>query len=185
MRLHWGLDYRAMVHSYVRAARIARLDSELVHADLRDLASVEKAVEGCDAVVHLAIGADMKTETRNAVRAALKHRVKRFVHISSMAVHGFTPGPAGAREETAKIGRYGNEYSDAKAEAEEVVQRAIDRDGLPGVILRPTVIYGPHSGFVLRVINEARTGVVTLIDDGRGICNPSTSMTSVRPFTPA
>ncbi len=171
LRLHWGLGYRAMVRSYTKAARIARLDSEMFHADLLDADAVSKAVEGCDAVAHLAYGAKTKLETRNVINAALKHRVKRFVHISSMAVHGFTPGPAGAREETAKIGRYNNEYSDEKAEAEELVQRAIDRDGLPAVILRPTVVYGPHSGFVLRVIGEARSGVVTVIDDGRGICN--------------
>jgi nucleoside-diphosphate-sugar epimerase len=171
MRLHWGLTYRAMVHSYTRAARIARLDSELVKADLLDRDSVVSAAEGCDAIVHLAFGADGRTETRNILHAALRQRVKRFVHISSMAVHGFNPGPAGAREETAKIGRYNSEYSDEKAEVEEMVQKAIDRDGLPGVILRPTVVYGPHSGFVLRVINEARSGVVTLIDGGAGICN--------------
>ena len=62
-------------------------------------------------------------------------------------------------------------YCDAKAEEEEIVQRAIERDGFPAVILRPTVVYGPYSAFVLQAIMAARTGVVSLIDDGVGVCN--------------
>lgn len=87
-----------------------------------------------------------------------------------MAVHGPAPDPQCATEATGTIGRYNQPYSDAKARAEKVVQRAIAR-GLPGVILRPTIVYGPYSPFVVRVIEAAPTGTIDLIDGGDGICN--------------
>ena len=50
------------------------------------------------------------------------------------------------------------------------MQQAI-ATGLPGVILRPTVVYGPYSPFVARVVQSARAGSVSLIDHGAGVCN--------------
>ena len=87
-----------------------------------------------------------------------------------MAVHGPNPAPECAHEETATIGRYNQPYSDAKARAEKVVQRGMAR-GLAGVILRPTVVYGPYSPFVVRVVEAARNGEISLLDEGTGLCN--------------
>jgi nucleoside-diphosphate-sugar epimerase len=88
-----------------------------------------------------------------------------------MSVHGPAPAAEAAREATAVIGRYDDAYCNAKAEEEEIVQRAMDRGTLPAVILRPTVVYGPDSPFVKQVVAEARTGTVTVFDDGSGLCN--------------
>jgi nucleoside-diphosphate-sugar epimerase len=88
-----------------------------------------------------------------------------------MSVHGPVPGPEAASEETARIGRYGHDYSDSKAEQEEIVQSAHDRGDLQVIILRPTIVYGPQSHFVLQVMQQSRDGLVTVFDDGAGICN--------------
>jgi nucleoside-diphosphate-sugar epimerase len=111
-------------------------------------------------------------QTRKLVQACRKGGIKRFVHISSIAVHGADPAPECAHEDTATIGRYpGQEYSNLKAAAELVVQRAI-RDGLATVILRPSIVYGPYGPFVTSIVDTARElGVLTLLDEGRGICN--------------
>jgi nucleoside-diphosphate-sugar epimerase len=169
LTLHYRLPYRALVQNYGRAARIARLGCEMVTGNLADPASLEAALAGCDAVVHLAFGNVRKAE-ENLLAVCERANVKRFVHFSSMAVHGPTPDPRCAREETATIGFYKEQYSDGKARAEKLVQKAIDK-GLPGIILRPTVVYGPHSPFVIRVARDARGGAVSLIDDGAGVCN--------------
>lgn len=142
-----------------------------VVADLHQPARVARALQGCDAVVHLAVGDRAPQATKSLVDAAIAQRVRRFVHISTMSVHGPVPGPEAAREETARIGRYGHDYSDSKAEQEEIVQAAFDRGDLPVVILRPTVVYGPRGHFVLQVVEQALAGEVTLFDQGRGICN--------------
>ena len=158
LTLHYRLPYRALVQNYGRAARIARLGCEMVTGNLADPASLEAALAGCDAVVHLAFGNVRKAE-ENLLAVCERANVKRFVHFSSMAVHGPTPDPRCAREETATIGLYKEQYSDGKARAEKLVQKAIDK-GLPGIILRPTVVYGPHSPFVIRVARDARGGAV-------------------------
>lgn len=168
-KLQYGLLYRALVHNYNKAARIARLGSDMVAADLRDPAQLETALSGCDAVVHLAY-VERKNVEAGLLAACRRAGIKRFVHISSMAVHGPHPGPECAHEETAVIGKYNEPYSDAKARSENTVRQEFSR-GLAGVILRPTIVYGPYGPFVINVINRAREGVITLIDDGAGICN--------------
>jgi nucleoside-diphosphate-sugar epimerase len=163
----------ALVHNPQRAARLGAAGVDTVAGDLLDPAAVARALSGCDAVVHLAHGIDREapTATRNLVEGAITAGVRRFIHISSMSVHGPAPVAAAAREATATIGRYDDTYCNAKAQEEEIVQRAMDRGTLPAVILRPTVVYGPDSPFVKQVVAEAVTGTVTVFDDGSGLCN--------------
>jgi nucleoside-diphosphate-sugar epimerase len=144
---------------------------QLAVGDLLNTKHLLRAMEGCDAVIHLAHGDRGPLATRRLVDCAIERGIRRFVHVSTMSVHGPVPGPEAAREETARIERYDHEYSDSKAEQEEIVQAAHDRGDLQAVILRPTVVYGPHSHFVLQVLQQARNGSVTLFDDGVGICN--------------
>jgi nucleoside-diphosphate-sugar epimerase len=170
LALDYKLPYRVLVRNFSHAPRIARLGAEMVGGDLDDSGSLDRALVGCDAVVHLAYSEGPRTRT--LVRACRKAGIKRLVHMSSIAVHGPDPGPEAAHEETARIGRYpGYEYSNLKAGAEMVVQRAIG-DGLPAVILRPTIVYGPYGPFVTSIVDAARLrGVFTMLDEGRGICN--------------
>src|SRR5690606_29067558 len=95
----------------------------------------------------------------------------RFVHVSSMAVHGPSPAAPVLTEANAPIRRWGEAYSDAKAAAEAVVAAAGRRGSLETVILRPTIVYGPCSFFVTPIIHDARAEAISLIDGGRGICN--------------
>ena len=173
LTLHYRLPYRAFVRQFTKANRIARMGAELVGGDLLKPDTIAAALEGCDAVIHLAHGEDATapTETENVIRASLRAGVKRFVHISSIAVHGPAPGPDSTREDTARIGRYGEAYTDSKARVEERVRAAIRRDGLPAVILRPAIVYGPYGPFVTNVVESARQGRVSLIDEGSGVCN--------------
>ena len=173
LKLHYQLPYRALVRSFTKANRIARLDSEMVAGDLLDRAAVRRALHGCDVVVHLAHSEDSTAplEAKILLRACLEEKIKRFVHLSSMAVHGPRPGPECAQEATATIRRYGEAYSDSKAGVEKLVQQALTADGLAGVILRPTIVYGPYSPHVFQVIEPARRGEASLIEGGSGICN--------------
>jgi nucleoside-diphosphate-sugar epimerase len=160
-----------LVRSPEAAAAMRPRFPQLAVADLLDPAQLGRALDGCDAVIHLAHGDKAALATRQLVDGAIKRGVKHFVHVSTMSVHGPVPGPEAAREETARIGRYNHDYSDSKAEQEEYVQAAHDRGDLQVVILRPTVVYGPNSHFVMQVVQQAREGLVTLFDNGAGICN--------------
>jgi nucleoside-diphosphate-sugar epimerase len=173
LTLHYRLPYRAMVRSFTKAPRIARLGAEMVAGDLMDRESLTAALEGCDAVVHLAHADDETAPqaTRYLLTACLSAGIRRFVHVSSMAVHGPAPGPECAHEETATIRRYGEAYPDSKAAEEELVQEAVASHGFPAAILRPTIVYGPYSPFVTEVVMSARQGRITLIDEGQWVCN--------------
>jgi nucleoside-diphosphate-sugar epimerase len=160
-----------LVRNLDAAATMRRRWPQLAAGDLLDPAQLGRALDACDAVIHLAHGDKATLATRQLVDGAIKRGVKRFIHVSTMSVHGPVPGPEAAREETARIGRYNHDYSDSKAEQEEYVQAAHDRGDLQVVILRPTVVYGPHSHFVLQVVEQARAGSVSLFDNGAGICN--------------
>ena len=173
LSLEHRLPYRALVRQFSRAARIARLDADLVGGDLLDADSLVRAVEGCDVVVNLAHADDRtaRKQTLQLVDACTRAGVRRLVHISSMAVHGPSPQVAVVSEESAPIRRWGEAYSDAKADAEAVVAKAGARGGLETVILRPTIVYGPFSFFVTPIIEDARRGTISLVDGGRGVCN--------------
>ncbi len=69
------------------------------------------------------------------------------------------------------IYRDASTYAVSKANEERVVQKAIDQEGLPAIILRPTVVFGPHSGFVMDAVKMAQTGTMSLLDDGKWFCN--------------
>lgn len=170
LSLDYRISYRALVRNLSKAARIARLDCDLALGDLSDVESLYKALDGCVAVVNLAHGDDKTAakEARNLVTACRRAGVKTIVHVSSMAVHGPSPGLAAMNEANAPMRRWGEAYSDAKAASEAVIRGA---SGLNTVTVRPTIVYGPYSFFVTPIIADAHAGRVSLIDGGRGICN--------------
>jgi predicted dehydrogenase/nucleoside-diphosphate-sugar epimerase len=171
--LHLGGDWeiRALVHKPGSAARLARLPVEMVQGDLKSPADLARAVEGCDAVVHCAIGtayghrreifAVTVDGTRKLVEAARAEGVRRFVHLSSMAVYGSEP--RGVLDETTPVRPdRGSDYAESKAAAEDAVVRAA-RLGLGAVILRPGCVYGPYSRtFTVRPIEYLKKGGLVL-----------------------
>jgi nucleoside-diphosphate-sugar epimerase len=161
----------ALVRSTEAATRLSALGHEVATADLLRPATLPPALAACNAVVHLAHGDRGPEATRNLLQAMGQAGVRRLVHISTMSVHGPAPGPDAQTEETARIGRYGNDYCDSKAEQEELVWAAQQRGDVEAVILRPTVVYGPGSAFVSLVMDEARSGQVNWVDEGTGLCN--------------
>ncbi|WP_177207611.1 NAD-dependent epimerase/dehydratase family protein [Massilia yuzhufengensis] len=164
-------QYVPLVRQARQATSLRARWPQLAVGDLLDPRHVRQALEGCDAIIHLAHGGNGPQATRNLLQCARDSGARRFIHISTMSVHGPRPGPEATREETATIGRYDHDYSDSKAEQEEMVQQAHAKGELEATILRPTIVYGPGSHFVLQVAEEARTGVVSMFDHGSGICN--------------
>jgi nucleoside-diphosphate-sugar epimerase len=163
---------RALIHSSGSAARIARLPLDFAMGDLCDLPSVRKAMEDCDAVVHLARGSQsvMTRGLENVLHAATEQKVSRFVHVSSVAVYGNQPSPESAQE-TAVPNPGDNAYGRSKLTQDERVLHYARKHHLPTVILRPPNITGPFAAFTLSLINRLRAGSLPLIDGGRNPCN--------------
>ncbi len=130
-----------------------------VSGDLLDPATYESSLRECDAVVHL-VGIIRERPskgvtfsrihvdgTRCLVEAASKAGIRRFIHISAL---GARAGAVSA-------------YHRSKWEAEELVRAS----GLPHVIFRPSVIFGPGDEFVNMLAGLVRLPVTPVIGDGR------------------
>jgi len=162
---------RALVHGMHRAARIARMPVELCPGDLMVRESLQKALGEAKVVIHCGLGpaSGIVRGTENMLAVAHAAGVKRFIHVSTAAVYGITP-PPGSESEDALPRRTGDPYCDNKAAAEKVVL-SYGKRGLPVVILRPSIVWGPYSAWSTRLMDDLRAGHVALIDGGRGACN--------------
>jgi nucleoside-diphosphate-sugar epimerase len=162
---------KAGVRRWSSAARIGRLPVDIVLCDITDPDDLRRAVEDVDLIVHCAVGDRRATVvgTRNVFDAAFEAGVERLVHISTIDVYGDRTGPV---PEDVALTRTGREYGDTKIEAEEICQEFIQR-GLPTVILRPTIVYGPFSElWTLAYAWRFLKGTWLLpVSDCQGTCN--------------
>jgi nucleoside-diphosphate-sugar epimerase len=120
--------------------------------DIRDPLAVTRALQGCDAVIHLAcISNDPSFELNPAlgrsinldafvplVRASKDAGVKRFIYASSSSVYGVKDGV----EVTEELSREPlTDYSRFKAECEDLLDKEHER-GFVAVTVRPATVCG-------------------------------------------
>ena len=144
---------------------------------LTDPRAVARAVEGRDAVVHLAAKVSVSGPlrefeqvnvegTRTLLTAARMVGVRRFVHVSSPSV-AHTGGSLvgdGAGPAEPELAR-GN-YARTKAAAERLALAADDAD-LAVLAVRPHLVWGPgDTQLVARIVERARAGRLPLLDHG-------------------
>jgi nucleoside-diphosphate-sugar epimerase len=150
--LHDGERVRVLVRSPPSAKPLADRGAEVVVGDIADEDAVATAVDGVTTVYHLAgrllvpgvpVAEYRRTHfdgTRLLIARCRKESgLERFVHCSTTGVLGIT-GRRAADEDSPF--RPTNIYEATKADAEFAVRQAW-RDGLPAVIARPGLVYGP------------------------------------------
>src|ERR1043166_960190 len=170
-----GRRVRALVRDPARAAATHPPGVELAAGDLRDPASLARAVQGVHTVYHIAAlfrpenvsRADMiavnADGTRNLLDASLRAGVRRFVHCSTVGVHGDVHSPPA--NEDAPFAP-GDHYQESKLLGERVAQEFL-RDGrVPVVIFRPAGIYGPGDLRFLKLVRAVARRRFVMI--GRG-----------------
>lgn len=162
---------RAGIRRWSSAARIGRLPVEIVQCDVTSADSVRKAMNGVDAVVHCAVG-DAATNvvgTRTVLNEAERARVRRVVHLSTVAVYGRQEG---SLSETAPSAPGSSDYGSSKARTEEICAEYAQR-GLAITVLRPTIVYGPYSdSWTVEFAQRLSVGKWFLpIRYTQGICN--------------
>jgi uncharacterized protein YbjT (DUF2867 family) len=149
-----GRPVRCLVRDPGRAEALRAQGCELVTGDLTDAASLRKAVEGVESVVHLVAIRQGRQEqferimsqgTHDLLAAAQAAGVRRFVHMSAL----------GVSEETKDL----VPYYRAKWEMEQ----AVDGSSLPYVIFRPSFVFGPDGGMLPTFRKLAKLTPVTPI----------------------
>lgn len=165
-----GAAVTALARSPHKAGGLASQGVAVIEGDLHAAAALERAVEGQDAIFHVAgmVAARDEAEffranregTANLIAAATRTGRPRFVLVSSMAAAGPAPPgrPLSGDEPPKPVTAYGR----SKLAAEATVAAA----DLPWTIVRPPTVYGPRDREVLKVFQLARLGVAPVFGDG-------------------
>lgn len=163
-------DVRPIIHTPGNAWRLARRGIKLAQADLARRDQVRAAIAGCDIVVNCSFPSpeQMEPAVQCLVTESLAAGVKRFIHLSSVAVYGEHP-LAEAELETAAPRAAKPLYGYYKLRQDEVVARAVRR-GLPCVVLCPPNITGLNSRYLLEVLAAIERGTFALVDGGAAPC---------------
>lgn len=172
--LEQGAPVRALVKNFARASRIARFDLEMVPGGIADKEAVDRAVQGCDVVFNCAHDFNRPLNNLEGARAlaesCVRHGVRRLVHLSSISV--YEPLPDHELDESAASVPCGWAYPDNKLAGEQLLLEYARSQGLPTVVLQPTIVYGPFSRpWTLSPIMKLRSGRVVLPSDREGRCN--------------
>ena len=147
-----GHCVRALVRG---GSRVADLDVEGVIGDLRDRASLERAVAGCSHVFHVAADYRLWAKdpgelyrsnvdgTRNLLEAAVAAGVERMVYTSTVGCIGIPQAGIGNEATPVSLDDMAGDYKRSKFLAEQVVL-GFGREGFPVVIVNPTAPVGDH-----------------------------------------
>src|SRR5579864_78631 len=150
-----GESVRALARPGSRRQALEGVAVEWVEGDLRDEASLDRALAGVNRVYHVA--ADYRlwsrhpqeiydsnvTGTKNLLAAALRARVQRVVYTSTVATIAVPHGNALPDETNrASVDEMIGNYKRSKLLAEQEALRAA-HEGLPVVIVNPTTPVGP------------------------------------------
>lgn len=152
-----GWRPRLLVRRPERGLLLARLDAELMHGDLESAASLERAVDGVEAVIHLGARATFEEyrllrptivdASKTLAESAAKAGVRHFVYGSSLFVYDDQPDPI----ETKTSPRPRLAYGRAKLEAERLLSEVANRSGMRLATLRLPHVYGARDLFFSKV----------------------------------
>jgi nucleoside-diphosphate-sugar epimerase len=145
-------------HSYrlaLRPGKAGGAGHETVTYALDDTgADYARLLDGIDVVIHLAglaharvpAGADYNNinarGTARLIAESVRRKIKRFIFLSSIKVHGESTGHGLSITETTAMSPQDG-YSSSKLAAEEAIITACEGSHTEFVILRPPLVYGP------------------------------------------
>lgn len=160
-----GHSVRALVRDPGKARLQASEQVQFVQGDVADGTGLDDGIKGCEAVIHL-VGIIVETRgatfervhymgTRNVVEAAQHNNILRFVQMSALGVRADGV----------------SEYQISKWKGEEAVRQS----KIPFCILRPSLIFGPGSGFVSEMLDVMRKAPLfrPVPGDGKPLFRPA------------
>src|SRR5450432_3796811 len=148
-----GADLHLLVRANSNLKNIQDLKADLFTGDLRDPASLEKGIAGCDAIFHVAADYRLWVRdpdemyranvegTRAILAAARKNNVRRVVYTSSVATMGFTATALADENSPVSLANMIGPYKRSKFMAEQVAIETA-RSGQDVVIVNPTTPIG-------------------------------------------
>lgn len=162
-----GIRVRGMVRKPEQAEALRDVADEVIVADLQKPETLPPAVEGVAGVYH--VGAIFRQEglpdevfydvnaegVRRMLDASIAAGVPRFIHCSTNGVHSDIENPPA--DETAPF-KPGDIYQRTKLAGEEIAMEYFAAGKIGGVVLRPTMIYGPGDQRTLKLFRMIAKG---------------------------
>ena len=176
-----GDEVSALVRSASLSDGLRASGARLVEGDLGSRDAIRELVEGADAVMHVAAVyrtaghpdsyyRDVNVKgTERLLEAAAEARVGRFVHTSTVGVHGHVANPPA--DETAPVAP-GDIYQETKAEAEALALEFYRERNVPVAVVRPGAIYGPGETRLLKLFRAVARGRYAIVGSGRSFYHP-------------
>ncbi len=171
-----GHQVRLLVRSKKRVALDPQPALEIQEGDIRDRTAVDRAVEGVTKVFNIAAMyrsaasvdqdyRDIHVEgTRHLLEAAVRYKVGRFVHCSTVGVHGDVKVPPATEESPYAPADI---YQRTKLEGELLARDFAAKNGLALSVVRPTAIYGPGDMRLLKLFKLAVKKITPVIGTGK------------------
>ena len=155
---------------------------EAFPASFNDRDALKRALEGVEVVYHIAASkggsfaaqvANTVVGTHNLLDAAKDARLSRFVLVSSFAVMGVAGLPKGAVvDESAPLEPHPERrdpYAYAKLRQEQLTWEYARDHGVPVVIVRPGVIYGPGTPVLTVRVGLEMFGLFLFLGNGNPV----------------
>lgn len=173
-----GVEVSCLARKTSDLAPLEGLDIKWFCGDVFDESVMAEAVKGQEYVFHLAAAfRDAKSSekdywnvhvksTQLIVNEVLKNPdFKRYIHISTIGVHGHIENPPATEEYAFSPG---DGYQRTKLEAEEWLNAFAAKNNLPYTIIRPAAIYGPGDRRLVKLFKMALKPYFLLL--GKGKC---------------
>jgi dihydroflavonol-4-reductase len=160
-----GHEVVCLLRQRSRVDRLSGIPFRRASGDVRHLASLRRAMAGCDCVVHLAAPGGWADDdpvllhdviedgTRNVLTVASEHSARRVVVVSSTAAIAASDAPR-VFDECAEfdVRDPALHYAHAKHRAELIAWDAHEA-GLPVIVVNPAEVYGPGDTTLVSAAN--------------------------------
>lgn len=173
---------RCLVRVTSKVDELESLGVELFYGDLTKPDSLQDITKEIDIVYHLAAMGHVSAisdeayqrfrkmnvqGTENLVKECVREPIGKFIHFSSTAAMGLIKKPIVDERTPCKPS---TPYQKSKFDSEQVILSCWKRHNLPGIILRPCMVYGPGgSGEFLKWCRLIKKGIFPRIGKGRNL----------------
>ncbi|MGB0911013.1 MAG: NAD-dependent epimerase/dehydratase family protein [Nitrospirales bacterium] len=177
-----GQVVRVLARAAKTGERSVPTSPEVVYGDIRDPEAVDAAVKDAEVVIHLVSnfrkgGSDKDDAyavnvegTKNVLNAARKYDVQRFIHCSTIGVHGDVQ-EIPANEQTPFNPT--DLYQETKLIAEQAVWKFYEETNLPITVIRPISLFGPGDLRMLKLFRMIKKGQFIMVGKGEALFQPA------------
>lgn len=178
---------RKLVKAGIKVSAIARLSSKIekladvpvtwYRGQVFDPETIKSACSGVEYVFHIAAAfrearyndeyyynVHVRSSQLLAETVLQNPNFKRFVHISTMGVHGHIENPPANEDSPFNPGDI---YQKTKAEADVWIRDFASKKHLPLVVIRPAAIYGPGDRRLLKLFKAANRRIFPILGYGK------------------